>query len=256
MAPSPQSAGGPLSVPSALIVIPARLGAARLPGKPLLDIQGLPMVVRTLRRARKARCATRAVVATDAAEIAQVVRAHGGEAIMTRSDHHSGTDRVAEAVSVLGWDGLIINVQGDEPLIDPLTIDRLAEALDRDPEAGVATVAAPLRGDPASTSVVKVVRDQRGRALYFSRQPIPTQGPWLHHVGLYGFRPATLAWFAGAAPGTLERAERLEQLRFLEGGVAIRLVTVEHAAPSVDTLDELERVRHLLSTPTPEEGNA
>ena len=243
-------------MPRALIIIPARLGAARLPGKPLLDILGQPMIIRTLRRAQQARCAARAVVATDAAEIARVVRAHGGEAIMTRSDHPTGTDRVAEAAAVLGWDGLIINVQGDEPLIDPLTIDRLAAALGRDPEAGVAKVAAPLRGDPAVTSVVKVVSDHRGRALYFSRQPIPTQGPWWHHVGLYGFRPAALAWFAGAAPGTLERAERLEQLRFLEGGVAIRLVTVEHAAPSVDTLDDLERVRHLLSLPKSEEDNA
>jgi len=248
MAPSPLSAGGPLSVSGVLVVIPARRGASRLPGKPLRDLAGLPMVVRTLRRAAQCRCADRVVVATDDDEIADIVRSHGGEAVLTRTDHASGTDRVAEAVGALGWTGLVINVQGDEPLIDPDTIDQLAAALAADAGAGVATVAAPLAGDPRATSVVKVVSDRQGRAVYFSRQPIPTGGPWWHHIGLYGFRPAALGWFARQPPGALERSERLEQLRFIEGGVPIRLVTVAHAAPSVDTPEDLERVRRLLAS--------
>lgn len=253
MAPSPNPAGGPLSFPDTLIVVPARRGATRLPDKPLADLAGLPMVVRTLRRAARARCAARVVVATDDDEIAAVVRAHGGEALMTRADHPSGTDRVAEAVSLLGWDGLVVNVQGDEPLIDPDTIDRLACALHADEGAGVATAAAPLRGDPAVESVVKVVIDGRGRALYFSRRAIPHGGPWWHHVGLYGFRPDALRWFAQQPPGTLERSERLEQNRFLEGGVAIRLITVDAASPSVDTPEDLEQVRRLLLQRTEED---
>jgi 3-deoxy-manno-octulosonate cytidylyltransferase (CMP-KDO synthetase) len=253
MAPSPLTAGGPLSVPDALIIIPARMQATRLPGKPLLSLHGLPMIVRTLRRAQGARCAARVVVATDDERIAAVVREHGGEACMTRPDHPSGTDRVAEAVAILRWEGLVINVQGDEPLIEPETIDRLAAALAQDVGAGVATVIAPLLGDAEVSSVVKVVADARGRAIYFSRRAIPDGGPFWHHVGLYGFRPEALAWFASQPPGRLEQAERLEQLRFIEGGWAMRLISVEQASPSVDTLDDLEQVRRLLASHSEED---
>ena len=236
-----------------LIVIPARYAAARLPGKPLADICGLPMIVRVYQRACRASCAAEVLVATDDARIAEAVRAHGGAAVMTRADHPSGTDRVAEVVARRGWTDLVLNVQGDEPLVAPQTIDALAAALADDPAAGVGTVAAPL-SDPAAVAAperVKVAVDARGRALYFSRQPIPTGGPWLQHVGMYGFRPPALAWFASRPPGRLERAERLEQLRFLEGGIGVRVLEVPQPSPAVDTADDLERVRRLVQhTPT------
>ncbi|MEL6349886.1 MAG: 3-deoxy-manno-octulosonate cytidylyltransferase [Myxococcota bacterium] len=232
---------------SALIVIPARFDAARLPGKPLVDLCGVPMIVRVLRLAQQVKRASRVIVATDDARIAAAVTGDGGEAMMTASTHVSGTDRVFEVVQRLGWSGLVVNVQGDEPLLDPGSVDALIEGLAQDPNAEVATLAAPLEGAPDVASRVKVVFDANGRALYFSRQPIPTGGPWWQHVGMYAFRAPTLEWFAQQPPGRLEQAERLEQLRLIEGGVSITIVRIRHASISVDTPDDLMRVRSLLN---------
>ncbi len=252
-APPPDTAGepslfagsGPSGDSAPLVVIPARFGSTRLPGKAMADIHGQPMVVRVLERVRRAGVGA-VVVATDDVRIAEAVRSAGGEAVMTRDDHTSGTDRIAEALGLLSWDGdVVVNVQGDEPLIEPSTIDALLAAM-ADPEVQVATVAAPLTGDPAQPSVVKVAVDQRGRALYFSRAPIPFGGPYLHHIGIYAYRTGALARFVASRPSPLERIERLEQLRFLELGSPIAVVQVDEAPPSVDTPADLELVRRIL----------
>jgi 3-deoxy-D-manno-octulosonate cytidylyltransferase len=228
-----------------LVVIPARMGSERLPGKALVDLGGRPMILRVVDAVARAKRVDAVVVATDDQRILDVVVQAGAQAVRTRADHSSGTDRVAEVAST-GSAALIINVQGDEPLVDPSSIDRLVAAFD-DPSVEVATLAAPLSGDPSTPSRVKVVLDLRGRALYFSRAPVPTGGPFLHHIGLYGFRPAALRLFAETPPGPLEQSERLEQLRFLENGIAIQVVLVEHAHPSVDTpADLLEVRRHFI----------
>lgn len=224
-----------------LVVIPARMGSQRLPGKALLELGGRPMVLRVVDAVARAQRVDHVVVATDDQRIYDVVAQAGATAVLTRADHGTGTDRVAE-VAASRSAAVVINVQGDEPLVDPASIDRLIAAFD-DPHVMVATLAAPLSGDAGNPSRVKVVLDQRGRALYFSRAPVPTGGPFLHHVGLYGFRPAALRHFAETPPGPLEGAERLEQLRFLESGMAIQVVLVEHAHPSVDTPADLIEVR-------------
>jgi 3-deoxy-manno-octulosonate cytidylyltransferase (CMP-KDO synthetase) len=228
----------------ALLVIPARYGSTRLPGKPLLRETGLPLVVHVLRQARLARRAERVVVATDDARIADAVRESGGEAVMTSAEHRSGTDRVAEAIEGLPGD-VVINVQGDEPEVDPGHVDLLAAVLEEPGGPDVATLAAPVgEEEAASPHVVKVVTDREGRALYFSRSPIPYPRDGdpirLRHAGIYAYRRETLRRLVATAPTPLERAESLEQLRALETGIAIRVLVVDRIAPGIDTREDYE----------------
>lgn len=246
------------------VVIPARYASTRLPGKPLVDIVGQPMIVRVAAAARRAK--TDGVwVATDDDRIAAVVRRHGFEAVMTSADHASGTDRIAEVAEQLKWDDadIVVNVQGDEPLLEPSLIEAVAAALHSDSDAAMATAAHPLTvaADLFNPNVVKVVCDVRGRALYFSRAPIPwdrdgfAEGrdtlpadlPAQRHIGLYAYRVSFLRRFGQLAASPLERCESLEQLRALWHGYPIRVVSIDRApAPGVDTLEDLQRVRRLF----------
>jgi 3-deoxy-manno-octulosonate cytidylyltransferase (CMP-KDO synthetase) len=246
------------------IVIPARYASTRLPGKPLADIAGQPMIVRVAAAARRAK-SDGVWVAVDDERIMAAVRRHGFEAVMTRADHLSGTDRIAEVADLLNWDDgdIVVNVQGDEPLLEPSLIDAVAGALRGDPDAAMATAAHPLTTaeDFFNTNVVKVVCDSRGRALYFSRAPIPWDRdqfadrrdvlpadlPARRHIGLYAYRVSFLHRFGQLAVAPLERCESLEQLRALWHGYPIQVVSVDHApAPGVDTPEDLERVRRLF----------
>lgn len=232
-----------------VVVIPAREQSERLPGKPLADILGKPMVVRVMERASLARGIARVVVATDSPRIAAAVRERGGEAVMTPSDCPSGTDRCAVAARSLDAE-VVVNVQGDEPLLEPEAVESLVLAFD-DPSVEMATLARPLApGEAENPNVVKVVRDLRGDALYFSRAPIPfARGEGaapLAHVGLYGFRREFLQRFASLPPTPLERTERLEQLRALEHGHRIRVLETAYLSLGVDTQEDLDRVRALL----------
>jgi 3-deoxy-manno-octulosonate cytidylyltransferase (CMP-KDO synthetase) len=232
----------------ALIVIPARMGATRLPGKPLLCETGKPLVVHTLEQVRHCTKAARVVVATDDERIAAAVRAAWGEAVMTSPGCRSGTDRVAEAARAIAGEDVIVNVQADEPEVEPASVDALIAALEGDLTVKMATLAAPLLSDEElhSPSVVKVVTDAKGDALYFSRAPIPFArdplGPArpLRHVGVYAFRGAFLQRFAAMEPTPLERTEMLEQLRALENGVRIRVVPADRAPPGIDTPQDYE----------------
>jgi len=242
------------------VLIPARLASTRLPDKPLADIAGLPMVVRVAQRARLS-LASEVVVATDDARIQQACEAHGVRCVMTRADHPTGSDRLAEACTLLGLDGqdAIVNVQGDEPLIDPALINACATQLELRPDCVVSTAAHPIEeaahfGNP---NVVKVVIDAQGRALYFSRAPIPwwrdaptpgapaggTAAP-LRHIGIYGYRAGFLRRFPQLPPSPLEQAESLEQLRVLWHGERIAVhVTPDAPGAGVDTPEDLARVR-------------
>ena len=232
----------------ALIVIPARMGAQRLPGKPLLAETGKPLVVHTLEAARRARRAKRVVVATDDERIAQAVRAAGGEAVMTSPSCRSGTDRVAEAVRAVPGEEIIVNLQGDEPEIEPAHLDSLIEVMEREPSIPMGTLAAPLgsEAEAQAPSVVKVVADAAGFALYFSRAAIPFRrdpagpAPSFRHIGVYAFRRGFLAEFTALPETPLERTEMLEQLRALENGRRIRVVTVDRAPPGIDTREDYE----------------
>ncbi len=243
------------------VVIPARMGATRLPGKPLLDIAGVPMIVRVARQA--ARSGPREViVATDDEVIRSTVGRAGYRAMLTRAEHRSGSDRVAEVAGREGWadEEVVINVQGDEPLLPPAVVRQLADAMLADPGMEVATLCEPVAdaravADPNS---VKVVRDVRGNALYFSRALIPASktlgssahptGPWLRHIGIYGYRVGALRRFVALAPGALECAEGLEQLRLLEHGMRIVVLDACRPVPGgVDTAADLERVRGVLA---------
>ncbi|MCY4746362.1 3-deoxy-manno-octulosonate cytidylyltransferase [Pelomonas sp. UHG3] len=239
------------------VVIPARLASTRLPNKPLADIGGLPMIVRVAQRAALSG-AERVVVATDAPEVATACAAHGVQALMTRADHPSGSDRLAEAVEQLGLadDAAVVNVQGDEPLIAPAMIDACAATLAAQPDCVMATVAHALQ-DPAefaNPNVVKLVTDKAGRALYFSRAPIawwrdgagqPNQA--LRHVGLYAYRAGFLRRFPTLAVSPLEQIESLEQLRVLWHGERIAVhISPEQPGPGVDTPEDLARVRLLI----------
>jgi 3-deoxy-manno-octulosonate cytidylyltransferase (CMP-KDO synthetase) len=246
------------------VVIPARYASTRLPGKPLADIAGQPMIVRVAAAARRARN-DGVWVATDDERIAAAVRQHGFDAVMTRATHVSGTDRIAEVADQLGWndEDIVVNVQGDEPLLDPALIEAVAAALHGDPDAAMATAAHPLdaAADLFNPNVVKVVCDVRGRALYFSRAPIPWDRDRfaetrdelpanlqaLRHIGLYAYRVSFLRRFGQLAVSPLERCESLEQLRALWHGYPIHVVSVDHPpAPGVDTPEDLERVRRLF----------
>jgi 3-deoxy-manno-octulosonate cytidylyltransferase (CMP-KDO synthetase) len=246
-------------------IIPARFGATRLPGKPLSDIHGRPMIRHVYERARLARSLDRVLVATDDYRIADAVKGFGGDAVMTSMDHASGTDRLAEAARALADAAIVVNVQGDEPMLDPAGIDAVVSAF-ADPVVEMSTVSLPLRdvAGMLSPNVVKVIVDARGDALYFSRSPIPRvrdagdlaasaaaavdQGLARRHVGLYGYRRDALMRFASWPPAPLEAAEGLEQLRALHHGMAIRVVEMEgESGVAVDTPDDLERVRALLA---------
>ncbi len=246
-------------------LIPARYASTRLPGKPLADINGKPMVVRVAERAA-ASGASRVVVATDDTRIVDAVRAAGCEALLTRGDHPTGTDRLAEASRALGLahDDIVVNVQGDEPLLEPALIRRMAEVLAQHPDASIATAAHPIEdvAEAFNPNVVKVVCDARGYALYFSRATIPWARdafaagaparlpaglPILRHYGLYAYRVAFLARYPELAPAPIERYEALEQLRALWHGYRIVVeLTTGTPAPGVDTPDDLARVRTLL----------
>lgn len=241
-----------------LVVVPARMQATRLPGKPMADIHGKPMILHVWERARAADVG-RVVVATDSEEIAHAVRAAGGEAVMTRTDHASGSDRVWEAVQRLDTDGavgLIVNLQGDLPTLEPhLVRECLAPLATAGPD--IATLAAEIR-DPeekVAPSVVKVVGTtigcggpQRFRALYFTRATAPYgDGPLYHHIGIYAFRRAALERFVGLPPSPLELREKLEQLRAIENGMRIDVALVDTVPLGVDTPADLERARQLLA---------
>jgi 3-deoxy-manno-octulosonate cytidylyltransferase (CMP-KDO synthetase) len=239
---------------SVLVAIPARMASTRFPGKPLADIAGLPMIVHVLRRAEAAAVGP-AVVATDSEAIATAVEKADGRAVMTRADHASGSDRICEALGIVGSPaGIIVNVQGDLPTLDPGDIRAALAPLD-DPAVDVATIAAEIR-EPAertNPNVVKVVGSAvspgRLRALYFTRATAPYgEGPLYHHIGLYAFRRAALERFVSLPPSPLERRERLEQLRALEAGMRIDVAIVASVPLGVDTPEDLERARAILGT--------
>jgi len=256
----PDSAGP--GQPSFTVLVPARLASTRLPGKPLLEIGGLPMVVRVARQAQRSG-AGQVVVATDAPEVAATCQSHGVPHVMTRTDHASGSDRLAEACEHLGLDGdhIVVNVQGDEPLVDPVLIDRCAALLDQHPDCLVGTVAHPIeeRADWLNPNVVKVVLDAAGRALYFTRAPVPFHRDGapgelphdptpLRHLGLYAYRAGFLRRFPTLPQAPIERTEALEQLRVLWHGERIA-VHITDTAPGtgVDTPEDLARVRALFA---------
>jgi 3-deoxy-manno-octulosonate cytidylyltransferase (CMP-KDO synthetase) len=237
-----------------VVIIPARYASSRFPGKPLAELGGRPMVVRVCERA--AQSGARAVhVATDDERIAAAVRAHGHAAIMTRADHASGTDRIAEAARLLGLndDELIVNLQGDEPLMDAALIAEVASALELDRDAAVATACHPIRdvGQLTNPNVVKVVLDARNRALYFSRSQIPhpreAGGAWMRHAGLYAYRAGFLKKYSSLEQSPLERAEALEQLRVLWHGYRIAVVVSEREIPpGVDSPEDIPAVLRML----------
>ena len=247
--------------PSTVAIIPARYGSTRLPGKALADIAGRPMVWHVAECARRARGIARVIVATDDVRIRDAVADAGVEVALTRADHPSGTDRLAEVARGLDA-GVLINVQGDLPLLDPLMIEALAARMADDPALPMATLAVPVHddGEWRSPHVVKVVASADHRALYFSRSPVPfdrngTRAPneplgW-RHVGMYAYRRDVLLRLAELPPSPLERRERLEQLRALEHGIAIGIVAWSGTAPliEVDTPADLERARAALSSP-------
>jgi 3-deoxy-manno-octulosonate cytidylyltransferase (CMP-KDO synthetase) len=238
-----------------LILIPARMAASRLPGKPLADIGGEPMIVHVLRRAQAAELGP-VVVATDSTEIAAIVDKAGGTAVMTRADHASGSDRIFEAlgkVDSAGRAGIIVNLQGDLPTLAPSAIAAVLVPL-ADDAADIATLAAEIKvaEERTNPNVVKVVGSpiapSRLRALYFTRATAPTgDGPLYHHIGIYAYRRAALERFVGLAPSPLELRERLEQLRALEAGMRIDVELVDTVPLGVDTPEDLERARSMLT---------
>lgn len=244
-----------MALTSNLILIPARMASSRLPGKPLADIAGLPMIVHVLRRAEQANIG-RAVVATDAEEIASAVRAHGGEVVMTKADHPSGSDRIFEALEQLDPHAkveIVINLQGDFPTIQPQQIGAVLQPLS-DPAVDIATLAAEIHDEEedVNPNVVKMVGSPisatRQRALYFTRATAPTgEGPRYHHIGLYAYRRQALARFVALPPSPLELRERLEQLRAIEAGMRIDVTIVDHVPRGVDTPPDLETARRVLA---------
>lgn len=243
---------------TSVAIIPARYESTRLPGKPLLDIGGHPMIEHVYRRAQQATSVARVLVATDDQRIADAVVRFGGDACLTRRDHTCGSDRLAEVAAALTCD-IVVNVQGDEPLIEPRLIDAVLAPLVADATIGIATARCPIT-DPAALAdphVIKVVVDRRGNALYFSRAPIPSRPLSLpnrsavlgyKHIGLYAYRRTTLLELARLGPTPLEQCEQLEQLRALESGYRIATVETDADPIGVDTADDLDRVRRLVST--------
>ena len=234
-----------------LCVIPARYASTRLPGKPLADICGKPMICRVLERASRAQKPEKVIVATDDERIYDAVRAEGGEAILTRADHPTGTDRLAEVVEAYPEVDLIVNVQGDEPLIEPSVIDDLIAPFEMDENLPMATVM--VRMDDAAEQLnpnnVKVIVDKLGYALYFSRSLVPypraAAGPVYKHIGIYAYRRDFLLRYARLEPTPLERAESLEQLRALENGYGIRVLETDCRFVGVDTPEDLALVNKI-----------
>lgn len=247
------------------VVIPARFASTRFPGKPLVSIAGQTMIERVYKQALKTKYANEVIVATDDARIAAEVTRFGGTVIMTRDDHPTGTDRLAEVASKRPDIDIIVNVQGDEPIIDPSTIDRAVQPLIADAALDMSTIAAPITNpeEIESNSIVKVVRDREGNALYFSRFPIPfhrdpdaqSKQSYFAHIGLYVYRRDILLKLASLSPTPLEQAEALEQLRALENGIRIRVVDVEKRSPAVDRPEDVEVVENALKalSTTPDE---
>jgi 3-deoxy-manno-octulosonate cytidylyltransferase (CMP-KDO synthetase) len=239
-----------------LAVIPARFGSTRLPGKPLASIAGRPMIQHVVERVRGAQLVSSILVATDDERILKAVEAFGGKAIITRPNHPTGTDRVAEVAAHVSAD-IYINIQGDEPLIDPGIIDAVIASMLEDDSIQIATPCAAITQpkEIMDANVVKVARDFESNGLYFSRAPIP----WVRdtgstvaarhwkHIGLYGFVRDALLEFPTLPPGELERVEQLEQLRWLENGFRIRVVETDYDAVSVDVPPDIQRVEKLLS---------
>lgn len=238
-----------------VVVIPARYGSTRLPGKPLVMLAGQTMIQRVYDRAKSAKTVDQVIVATDDDRIIQAVASFGGEARMTRPDHRTGTERVAEVAAHVAGE-VFVNVQGDEPLLDPAAIDTAVEALLENAETTVSTVATPIKtpSDIMDPNVVKVVLDFDENALYFSRAPIPwvrdtksgLEVRHMKHLGLYVFRRDALLEYPTLPQGVLEKIEQLEQLRWMENGTKIRVAEVEHDAVSVDVPEDVTRVEKLL----------
>lgn len=249
-------------------IIPARYASTRLPGKPLIEIAGLPMILHVVRRAKETALLNRVIVATDDERVYDLLKSAGEEVWMTSPDHRTGTDRLAEVASQLDSE-IIVNIQGDEPLIEPSTIEAAVMPLISDSSIRMSTTSEPIESieDVLNPSVVKVVVDEDGFALYFSRNPIPfpreavlehgnielalRKSPGLvanysKHTGLYAYRRDFLLEYAGMSPTPLEKSEALEQLRALENGCRIRVVRVEHRSIGVDTPEDLDRVRKIL----------
>jgi 3-deoxy-manno-octulosonate cytidylyltransferase (CMP-KDO synthetase) len=247
------------SVPPLTIVaiIPARYASTRLPGKPLADLDGRPMIEHVYRRVSAASGLSQVIVATDDLRIATRVHDFGGKVRLTKATHATGTDRLAEVVASMDVD-IVVNVQGDEPLLDPRAIDELVAPFATDPTLQMTTLFRRIQ-DPADVNnpnITKVVIDRGGFALYFSRAPIPyvrdPRGGWpplYRHIGLYAYRRSTLLVLASLDPTPLEQAEALEQLRALEHGIRIKAVETHHESFEVNTPADLEQVRRLLTTP-------
>jgi 3-deoxy-manno-octulosonate cytidylyltransferase (CMP-KDO synthetase) len=246
------------------IVIPARFASERLPGKVLLDLAGQPMLQHVWQRATQS-SAQSVVIATDDDSIVAIAKGFGAQVLLTRSDHQSGSDRIAECASKLGWpdDHLVVNLQGDEPLMPPACLDQVAALLDQQTDCEVASLYWPITEaiEVRNPNAVKVVTDSKDRALYFSRSPVPYARSfsdidaalslgveWKRHLGLYAYRLAALRRFTRCEPTPLEQAERLEQLRIMEQGGRIALAKACEFIPAgIDTHDDLERVRRLLN---------
>lgn len=241
-------------------VIPSRFGSVRYPGKPLALLQGKPLILHVVEQARRAESLEEVIVATDDERIAEVVRSAQCAVRLTSPACATGSDRVAEVACGTDWE-IVVNIQGDEPRLDPKVIDRVVEGLVEAPDCGVSTAMVAIRDreDFFSDHVVKVVCDEQGRALYFSRSPLPSprrlepsdaDAPdfrWgMKHLGLYAFRNQVLMDFTRGSPSCLEQHERLEQLRLLERGVKIRVVEVEHDSIGVDTPEEMEQLNLIL----------
>lgn len=232
-------------------LIPARFDSTRLPGKPLVVLAGKPMIQWVVEGARKAQRVERVLVATDDQRIVDVVTSFGGESVLTRADHPSGTDRIAEALGDARPD-VVINLQGDEPLIDPAAIDQLAALFDADPAPEMATLCTPMTSSEAlDPAKVKVVYGEDHNALYFSRAPIPHpreggESPYHLHIGMYAYTPATLRRFVSLPQGKLENLEKLEQLRALEHGIPIRIAVTPYRSFGVDTPQDIQKVDRLL----------
>jgi len=252
-----------------IAVIPARLESTRLPNKLLLDLGGKPLILRTLEQAQKARNISRVLIATDSVEILKIVETSGNEAILTSPHHRSGSDRIAEVAENLPENSIIVNVQGDEPLISPATIEKAVEAIFRDETVDIATTCELIyeANDVLSADIVKVVADENGFALYFSRSPIPflrdeakkhdslenalrrdanLLSHFRKHTGLYVYRREYLLKFTKLERTPLEKLEMLEQLRALENGARIKVVEVTESSIGVDTREDYERVRKIL----------
>ncbi|MGP0068212.1 MAG: 3-deoxy-manno-octulosonate cytidylyltransferase [Isosphaeraceae bacterium] len=236
-------------------VIPARFASTRLPGKPLLSATGRPLIQHVVEAAKQARSLGRIIVATDDMRIAEAVTRFGGEVAMTRADHATGTDRVAEVAANLGGTRIIVNLQGDEPEVSGAALDRVVALLEDDPESPMATLATPIRSESVyrDPSCVKVVCSRRGRALYFSRSPIPCHRDGLPeptsstppvaylHLGLYAYRREFLLGLGSLPPSPLEAAEKLEQLRVLEAGYPIAVGVVDEPSIGIDTPEDYQR---------------